>query len=175
MQDKIARWREHFQEILNRPDPTQTSDVPEAEEDPDVNLGPITVEEVRQAIKFLKSRKVPEKDGICPDMLKVESHATPEVLKEVFQKMWDGEQAPKEWSTGITVKLPKKGDLGNCYNWRGIALLPLTSKVFTRIIFNRVKDTADTIIRQEQAGFRKGRSCIDHIFRVIRCIFTRQF
>ena len=164
MQDKIARWREHFQEILNRPDPTQTSDIPEAEEDLDVNLGPITVEEVRQAIKSLKSGKAPGKDGICPEMLKAESHATPEVLKEVFQKIWDGEQAPEEWSTGIIVKLPKKGDLGNCNNWRGITLLPMTSKVFTRIILNRVKDAADSIIRQEQAGFRKGRSCIDHIF-----------
>ena len=37
MQDKMARWREHFQEILNRPDPTQTSDIPEAEEDLDVS------------------------------------------------------------------------------------------------------------------------------------------
>ena len=62
------------------------------------------------------------------------------------------------------VKLPKKGDLGNCDNWRGVTLPPITSKVLSKIIHTRLAEAVDEYTRQEQAGFRPGRSCSDHIF-----------
>ena len=43
-------------------------------------------------------------------------------------------------------------------------MLSLTSKVFNKIIYKRLAETLDEHIRQEQAGFRPGRSCSDHIF-----------
>lgn len=33
----------------------------------------------------------------------------------------------------------KKGDLSDCLNWRGIQLLSLPSKVYTRLILEREK------------------------------------
>ena len=71
---------------------------------------------------------------------------------------------PEAWKTGLIVKLPKKGDLGNCDNWRGVILLPITSKVFSKIIHTRLAEAVDEYIRQEQAGFHPGCSCSDHIF-----------
>ena len=44
-----------------------------------------------------------------------------------------------EWKKGVIIKLPKKGDLGDCNNWCGITLLSLTSKVFSRIILLRIR------------------------------------
>ena len=64
----------------------------------------------------------------------------------------------------LIVKLPKKGNLSLCKNWRGITLLPITSKVFSRVILNGVSTALDPMLRKEQAGFRKGRSCGEHIF-----------
>jgi hypothetical protein len=61
------------------------------------------------------------------------------------------------------VKIPKKGDYRNCKNWRGITLLVVTSKVFTRIILDRISGILETGIRKEQAGFRPNRSCADQI------------
>ena len=43
-------------------------------------------------------------------------------------------------------------------------LLSVTSKVLSRVILNRLSETSDTLLRKEQAGFRKGRSCADQIF-----------
>ena len=37
------------------------------------------------------------------------------------------------------------------------------SKVFNRVILNRIKDAVDNTLRDEQAGFRKNRSCTDQI------------
>ena len=61
------------------------------------------------------------------------------------------------------MKLPKKGDLALCKNWRGIMLLSVPSKVLTRIILERLKDAIDEQLRPEQAGFRKDKSCTDQI------------
>ena len=52
----------------------------------------------------------------------------------------------------------------DCSNWRGVTLLPITSKVFSKIIHTRLVETLDEHIRREQAGFRRGCSCSDHIF-----------
>lgn len=62
------------------------------------------------------------------------------------------------------VELLKKDDYGNCDNWRGSTLLSIPSKVFCRVILNRIDKELDKILRQEQAGFGKGNGCIGQIF-----------
>ena len=42
-------------------------------------------------------------------------------------------------------------------------LLSIASKVLCRVLLNRMKGVADTKLRDEQAGFLRGRSCTDHI------------
>jgi len=72
----------------------------------------------------------------------------------------------KDWRKGLIFKLPKKGDLSNCGNWRGITLLPVPSKVFCRVLLKKIDSALYSKIRQEQAGFRKGQGCIDQIFAI---------
>jgi len=43
-------------------------------------------------------------------------------------------------------------------------------KVLTSIILNRIKEAADRLLRQEQAGFRKNRSCCEQVFALRRII-----
>ena len=83
---------------------------------------------------------------------------------EIFEGMWETEETPGDWKMGLIVKLPKKGDLSLCKNWTGITLLSITSKVFSRVILDRISEALDPLLRKEQAGFRKGKSCRDHIF-----------
>ncbi|KAH3887819.1 hypothetical protein DPMN_011841 [Dreissena polymorpha] len=52
-------------------------------------------------------------------MLKAEDTVTPQLLCQILQTIWDSDEAPSDWKTG-NIKLHKKGDLGNCNNWRGI-------------------------------------------------------
>jgi hypothetical protein len=60
------------------------------------------------------------------------------------------------------IKTPKKGDTTRCSNWRGITLLPVPSKILTRIILNRIKPAVLFTVRKEQADFRKKSSCEVH-------------
>ena len=85
------------------------------------------------------------------------------MLHPLFKEIWKAKHVPDEWKEGYLIKLPKKGDLSNCSNYRGITLLSVPGKVFSRILLNRIKDAVDPLLRDQQAGFRKNRSCTDQI------------
>ena len=81
-----------------------------------------------------------------------------ETLHEVIQMIWENVVMPYEWLKRRFVKLPNKGYLRDCTNWRGITLLVIASKVLSKIFIERLKSKADKRSRAEQAGFRQGRS-----------------
>ena len=64
---------------------------------------------------------------------------------------------PKTWKQGLIVKIPKKGELTECRNWRGMTLTSVPSKVFVRVLIGRIRDGVNSKLRNEQAGFRSGR------------------
>ena len=63
----------------------------------------------------------------------------------------------------MIIKLPKKGDLKDCSNYRGIMLLSAPGKVLNRVLLERMKEAIDPKLRDQQAGFRRNRSCADQI------------
>jgi hypothetical protein len=66
---------------------------------------------------------------------------------------------PAEQRKGIIAELPKKGNLIQSDNWRGIMLLSLPSKIFSRKILNQIKDAIGQHMRKKEAGFCKNSSC----------------
>ena len=112
-----------------------------------------TQEEIRRAIETLKNVKAPGEDGIYVEMLKAGELEISHVLAAIFKTIKEEERLPEDWQTGLLFKLPKKGDLGNCNNWRGIMLLSTTSKVFSKIILNRIGAGINDQLRNEQADF----------------------
>ena len=85
------------------------------------------------------------------------------MLHGLIGKIWDQESIPSEWKEGLLVKLPKKGDLSLCKNYRGIMLLSTAGKVLNRIILERMREAVDETLRDNQAGFRQSRSTSDQI------------
>ena len=69
------------------------------------------------------------------------------VLYAFLNKIWKEEDIPQDWKVVLLVKLPKKGDLCLCKNWRGIMLLTVASKVLCKIISERMKDALDGRLR----------------------------
>ena len=62
------------------------------------------------------------------------------------------------------IKILKKGDMWQCDNWRGVTLLSVISKVFGRVVINRMKQGVGKALRKEQAGFRPRRGTTEQIF-----------
>ena len=72
--DNITQWKEHFQTILNRPEPYVIADIPAAREDLDINIDAPTMEEVKAAIKEMKSGKAAGVDRVTAEMQKKQRH-----------------------------------------------------------------------------------------------------
>ena len=129
-----SKMGRHFQEILNRPPPQVPGDIPPAANQLAVSIYPPTKAEVSKAIKSFKSGKAAGPDGIPPEAQNADIQTSTEIIHPLLVKIWENEQIPDDWKKEYLVKLPKKGDLSSCNNWRGIMLLSIPSKILTRII-----------------------------------------
>lgn len=157
-------WTNYFSEHLNKPPTTvPRSPVDNIRQALRFNADTPSRSELKAAFKYLKNGKAPGADNISPEMFKVAVDFSTDILMNVIGQVWDAEDIPDEWTEGLIIKLPKKGDLSKCENWRGITLLNTINKLISIIIHNRISSVLNTVLRKEQAGFRPGRSCIDHI------------
>jgi len=78
--------------------------------------------------------------------------------------VWYSENLPDDWTRGIILPFWKrKGDKLVCSNHRGITLLFIPSKVFTRVLLGRSLPAIRSCRRPQQAGFMPNRSTIDQI------------
>ena len=95
------------------------------------------------------------------------------ILQSLFQLCLDTQVIPSEWSKAIVKPLPKSPDNDPRIplNYRGISLLSCAGKIFTSLLNTRLMTYLDyhAVLVDEQNGFRRGRSCIDHIYS-LHCI-----
>ena len=85
-EDQKIRWKEHFEELLNRPAPEQTANITPAEEDLPISLEAPTMEEIKKAIRTLNNGKAARPDGIPVEKMK----AAQVVSMEVFHPLLEG-------------------------------------------------------------------------------------
>ena len=85
-------------------------------------------------------------------------------LGHLFYLIWREEKVPEQWKQGLICKIPKKGNLQQCGNWKGVTLLSIASKVMGKILISRIQDGVGHRLRKEQAGFRSGRGKVEQIF-----------
>lgn len=78
--------------------------------------------------------------------------------------------ALEQWRISNIIPVPKKGDLTDTNNYRGISLTSIVTKTFNRMILNRIQPEAEKKLRDNQNGFRKGRSTTSHILTLRRIL-----
>jgi hypothetical protein len=168
---KLQRWTEYFRQALNCSNshsPSLIADILNSDvtiplPKSRINAKAPSAAEVRQAIQSLKTGKAPGPDGLCVELFKADDKMAATELQPLIESFWDMEEIPESCKQANIIKLPKKGDLSLCENWRGIALLNSINKVISSIIRERISTAIEPQLRMEQAGFRKGRSRIDQI------------
>lgn len=130
----------------------------------------IHTKEVKLICQSLKSRKSPGPGNIPPELLKHGTEKLYRQLASLFQKCINGENLPEEWKTSYITTIHKKGNRELCDNYRGIAVLSTISRVYGKLVKKRIEDEYCDIEAEEQAGFRAGRSTVDHLFTITQII-----
>ncbi len=127
-----------------------------------------TEQEIDKAIKVLKNNKSPSIfDNIINEYLKNAPANLLAVLRLFFNIILDSGIFPDVWSKGVILPFYKhKGDVNDPDNYRGITILSCFGKLFSSVLNNRLNVflESNNILCEEQAGFRKHYSTVDHIF-----------
>ena len=135
-----ARWQGHFTNVLN------VQSIFEADVFASLRIRPVrngladvpTEDELARSIDRLSNNKAAGESGILPEMVQHAGPAFATALLFLVHEVWKEGSVPQAWRDAELVPIPKKGDLSNCDNWQGIALLDVVGKVIGRLIQNRL-------------------------------------
>lgn len=127
----------HYEALYNRAscfDPTVLDLLPERAPITELDEFP-SDEKIKSALSKLKAGKSGG-NGQPADALKIVGSFPGgfEILKGFVRDFWDSEMAPDEWVTLQLAVLPKKGDLSDPNNLRGIALMEAAPKLVGMLI-----------------------------------------
>lgn len=130
----------------------------------------ITNEELLSIARELNLKKAPGPDGIPNEVLKILIQRFPTTFRDVFQKCLDDCYFPDMWKKQKLVLLPKPcKNAGEPVAYRPLCLLDTLGKILEKIILNRLVDYSESEegLSDKQYGFRRKRSTIDAISRVV--------
>ncbi|OMJ29259.1 Transposon TX1 uncharacterized [Smittium culicis] len=99
--------------------------------------------EICYALKSTPNNKSPGYDGIPIEAWKRVHEIEPtspfvKVLFRLIKEIWDTESIPEQLDPSVVVTIPKKGDMREPNNYRGISLISTLSKVVSKIIARRL-------------------------------------
>ncbi len=184
---KTERWRQYFDELLNdgRNEMTDSNFNTEKIDKPDELLNQlhqqvlnrkISVDEVKRALQETKNGKAPGYDEIPAEILRCGN--MPYILCNLFNVCFNTGNIPAAWRKSIITPIPKPGNTihNEPKHFRGITLACTMYKVYCSVLNTRISTWAEEtgILHDEQNGFRKSRSCIDHLSTLTTIVETRK-
>ncbi|KAK3516208.1 hypothetical protein QTP70_006358 [Hemibagrus guttatus] len=155
------RWKEYFEELMNEENEREKR--VEGVNSVEQKVDKIRKDEVRKALKRMKSGKAVGPDDIPVEVWKCLGKAAVEFLASLFNRVLESERMPEEWRRSVLVPIFKnKGDVQSCSNYRRIKLMSHTMKVWERVVEARLRKVVD--ICEQQYGFMPRKSTTDAIF-----------
>ena len=135
----------------------------------------ISYDEVERVVNRLKANKAPGVDKLPNEVLKNNDMIL--VLWNLINKCFIYCKVPTVWLKAVICPIPKGGsrDRHVPLNYRGISLLPTIAKVFSGVLNNRLDSYNEqmNMYAEEQNGFRRKRSCLDHAFTLTTVLRNR--
>ena len=162
----LNRWRSHFENLLNDQADTPIDLLRMTPQHPVRHWMalPPSIQEYNKALTHMKPGKAPGPDNIPLELI---TNGGPELrnrLMLLILKIWETKTLPSDFRDANIITFFKKGDRENCNNYRGISLLSIASKIFARILLDRLLILAEDVLPESQCGFRPSRGTIDMIF-----------
>ena len=167
---KATKLNQHFVNIskisgIDDPIPEDLPDVDDQAILGDINF---TQKEVPAAMKDLKSDSAPGPDLITNLALIRTADTMSDHLKYLFNRSIKEGLMPDHWKQAHVSPIHKGGDVGNIKNYRPISLLSCPSKLFERLVYNKMVPFLEEnkIFGDQQFGFRKGVSTTDQLLEI---------
>ena len=165
--ERANAWTNHYSKLLYNPNDTiRMDDTTVAEPQLAINTSPFTTEELEAALKQTKDTY--GHDGI-PSLL-YKSVDLNNILLTLFNDMLATGKAPDELLVTAILPIPKGTKTFCPENSRGISILPVATKIYNRLLLNRIRSHIEPRLRYNQNGFRPGRGTREQILALRRII-----
>jgi hypothetical protein len=129
--EHMEEWNAYFENLLNVDPNNQdgTTNLEPARVDIRINIGPITIEEIRIAVNQLKNGKVAGWDhAITPETLKYGGEWVINQVRDVCNKIFNSHAVLNQLRTNVILSIPKKSGKTSTTNYRDISLLSIAAK-----------------------------------------------
>ena len=137
-----------------------------------INQIQLSTNDIVSLICKLNPNKATGSDDISAQMLLLCGDTVALPLKIIFCNILDTGIYPNAWKLANVTPIHKKEDKQLIKNYRPISLLPICSKIFEKIIFDRLYNflTVNDLITKNQSGFRPGDSTTNQLIDLIDTI-----
>ena len=154
----------------------ESNTVPSVHRDTSELNCPITIQEVKSCIYKAKLKGAVGLDNILASVLSNERCIR--MLHTIISYCFNNGVVPSEWSAGLIKPIPKSDSKDPRYplSYRGITLISIPCKIYADILNVRLNKWINEygLVADEQNGFRKNRSCIEHIYALYSIINKRK-
>lgn len=159
-EDEIKRWHEYAQGLFQ----SNLQRAPYSPHQFAATLLPAVV--VRRAISRLKNGRAAGSDGVQAEFLKamLDDPLVFSAIHRAVNRIWTTGNWPSSALMSNYIALYKKGDNGDCGNYRTLALITHASKIMLNIMLEDLNRVAKVAISKTQCGFSAGKSTTDAIF-----------
>lgn len=117
-----------------------------------------TIDEIHSAIKKLKLRKDPGPMRISAEYIKYNCLIIAPLLRNMFNVIMQSGYIPNDWKRSYIIPIPKKGNVNDVSNYRGIVSQSCIPKMFDMLITDKLRKHIGPLIVAQQHGFMPGRS-----------------
>jgi hypothetical protein len=134
---------------------------------------PVSIEELRAAIKRAPASSVPGPSGLSYAMMKEWPEEVLQAAHNAMTQIWDNGIIPEWWQWKWICPIPKVDpDIATLDDLRPIALLETTRKLWMGIIVGRITTVweRELVLSNGQYGFRRQRSTESPIVQVINAL-----
>lgn len=137
-------------------------------------LLPTTETEVKSTILSMKNTRSEGWDEVSVNVLKKNADVLSTVLCYLINRSLEEGIFPDLLKIADVQPVYKKGDPENIENYRPVAILSNISKIFEKIIYNRLDTFLEKhqLITKAQNGFRKNRTTIRTVYQTLINIFN---
>ena len=125
-----------------------------------------SIHELNCAIRQLKNKKAPGKDGISNEMIRHLGSLAKQKLLDIYNHSWNIGTFPTGWKEAIIIPILKKGkDRYSKTSYHPISLLSCLGKTMERMVNRRLQHHLEKngLLCPSQSGFRKNRSTEDQV------------
>ena len=128
-------------------------------------IEPFSLAEVQEAMFKMRCGRGADGDGLVLELFKYGPPCLHACLVRIYNEILCTGQFDTSWRHTLFTMVPKSGNLQQTKNWRPIAILKITYKIFAKMLHDRLQPLLETEQSMDQVGFRRGTG-IDHALAV---------